>query len=380
MNIKTIALALSACVALGASAQEAAAPQGYDYTFNRHFYIQAQGGVQETLGEGSFGHLLSPNVQLGVGYKWSPIFGTRIAVNAWQSKATMKMFDNRYDWKWNYVSPTLDLTFDVTNAVWGFNPERKISFNLLAGVGVNVGFKNDEAIDVASTLYSKYNKTNNLANLWDGTKARFVGQFGFAVDYNITKNWAVGLEMNANVLNDNYNSKRAKNADWYFNGLLGVKYTFGDSYKKTPKVVPCVQVPAEPVIVEKIVEKVVERPVEVARQIRQGGIQRDIFFTIDTWNISLIEQAKVREIAHFMEAHPQSKVAIRGYADKGTGTVARNLLLSKERADAVAKMLTDIYHISPDRITTSSMGEAMEQPYGEPILNRVAICVVENPE
>lgn len=373
MKIKTFIIAsIAAMTAVGASAQQS--DQDYNYEFQRHLYLQAQGGIQETLGEGSFGHLISPNAQLGLGYQWTPIFGTRIAVNGWQSKGTMKMFDNRYDWKWNYVSPTVDLTFDVTNAIWGFNPNRKVSFGLIAGIGANIGFKNDEAVDVATGLYNKYYGTENLANVWDGTKTRFVGQFGFNFDVRVAKNWQIGLEMMANVLNDNYNSKRAKNADWYFNGLLGVKYTFGDWFKKTPKPVVAA---AEPIIIEKVVEKVVEKPIEVVRQLRENGIQRDIFFTINTWDISLIEQAKVREVAHYMQEHPDSKVSIRGYADKGTGTLAINLRLSKERADAVAKMLIDIYHINPDRITTSSMGESLEQPYTEPILNRVAICVVE---
>ena len=41
---------------------------GDEYTFNKHWFLDLQGGAQYTLGEAKFGDLLSPNVQLGLGY------------------------------------------------------------------------------------------------------------------------------------------------------------------------------------------------------------------------------------------------------------------------------------------------------------------------
>ena len=38
-----------------------------------------------TLGEAKFGDLISPNVQLGLGYQFSPVFGMRLQANGWQS-------------------------------------------------------------------------------------------------------------------------------------------------------------------------------------------------------------------------------------------------------------------------------------------------------
>ena len=37
---------------------------GDEYTFNKHWFLDLQGGAQYTLGEAKFGDLLSPNVQL----------------------------------------------------------------------------------------------------------------------------------------------------------------------------------------------------------------------------------------------------------------------------------------------------------------------------
>ena len=57
-----------------------------EFVFNPHWYVQAQFGAQYTLGEVSFGDLISPNAQVGLGYNFNPVVGARLAVNAWQSK------------------------------------------------------------------------------------------------------------------------------------------------------------------------------------------------------------------------------------------------------------------------------------------------------
>ena len=53
-------------------------PNGDEYTFNKHWFLDLQGGAQYTLGEAKFGDLLSPNVQLGLGYQLSPVFSMRL--------------------------------------------------------------------------------------------------------------------------------------------------------------------------------------------------------------------------------------------------------------------------------------------------------------
>lgn len=76
-------IAATMASALPAAAQQDAAD---DVEFCPHAYIQAHGGAQYTLGEAPFGDLVSPTVQLGVGYRFLPWMGARLAVGAWQSK------------------------------------------------------------------------------------------------------------------------------------------------------------------------------------------------------------------------------------------------------------------------------------------------------
>ena len=62
------------------------AADGTQYEFQKHAFVNVEAGAQYTLGEAKFKDLLSPNVQLGLGYQFSPVFAARIQANAYQSK------------------------------------------------------------------------------------------------------------------------------------------------------------------------------------------------------------------------------------------------------------------------------------------------------
>lgn len=370
------------CAAFMANAQEA--QEETEYVFQPHWYVQGQVGMQETLGETSFGKLASFNAQVGVGYRFNPVLGARLIFNGWTSKGSIEVDGKRSDWKWNYVAPTVNATVDLVNLIGGFNPERPVNAGIFAGIGANIAARNGEANDVNNALKASVYKDLDAAarpdvlrNIWTGTKARFVGQFGVYADYNLTSNLKLGLELQANVLPDGYNSKKAGNADWYFNGLLGVKYAFGTTFTKQKRK-KCCAATAEPKIIEKIVEVPVEKIVvkEVIKEV-PAPLTRDVFFKISTIKITKDEMYKVAEVARYMKTNPDTKVTVTGYADKGTGSMKLNLRLSAQRAEAVANALIKEYGIASDRITVKSMGEVEDQPYPTPAQNRVAICIVE---
>ena len=375
MNFKKILL--SASILLGglcANAQETVT----EYTFFPHWYGQLQIGAQETIGEGPFGRLLSaPNLQLAVGYKFNPYIGMRLNVNGFQSKAVMdKVGGGQYKWKWNYVAPAVDAVVDMTNLIGGFNPNRLVEVNLLAGIGLNIGFNNKEANRIAAAYTGLPDGQKALGNLWDGTKARFLMQFGCDVNFNVAENWQVGLEFMANNVDDNYNSKVGSNMDWYINALVGVKYFFGPRSETVTRVIEAPVV--EPQIIERIVEKVVEVPAQPVVEKKEAQVlRRDVFFKINTTAIPAGEMSKVAAIADYLKENPEAKVVITGYADKGTGSLQLNLRLAAKRAEAVANALRTDYGIANDRMTVKSMGEAEAQPYPDPVQNRVAIAIAQ---
>lgn len=370
-----------ALAALCANAQTAE-QEVTEYVFEPTWYIQAQVGGQETLGETSFGKLASFNAQIALGYQFNHVMGLRLAVNGWTSRAGSDINNTTYKWKWNYISPTIDVTADLVSLIGGFNPNRVVSAGILAGIGANIAWENGEAHSansaIRNALYGNLaaGQPNQLELLWDGTKARFVGKLGVFCDFRVSNRVKLGLELNANVLPDGYNSKKACNADWYFNGLVGIKYSFGNGYTTRTRTI---NVPAAaPEVVERIVEVPVERVVikEVIKEV-PGPLHHDIFFKIATTVITQDEMFKVAEIARFLKENPEATAKVTGYADKGTGTLAINLRLAAQRAEVVKQALVNDFHIDASRIATASMGDDEYQPYDLPQLNRVAIIVAK---
>ena len=375
---KTILSCLMLLAGISANAQEQKGTT--EYVFEPHWYVQIQPlGAQYTLGEVSFGDLLSYNVQATVGRQFSKLWGARLAVNAWQSKAGSKYeyAGKEYKWNWKYIAPSIDGTLNLSNALCGYNPNRVFNLSAFAGIGLNIGFSNDKAADAKAAIKKEVLANDNtnfdpLPYLWDGTKVRLFGQAGLIADFKINDNWSINAEVAANTLSDKYNSKKAKNWDWYFNALLGVKYNFGKTY--STRFIPA----PEPEIryVEKIVEKIVEVPAEAEEpEAKAEPLRRDIFFAIGKTVIRKSEQQKVDEVVEYLNANPEAKVNITGYADAGTGNDRINDRLAAGRADVVVKALKKA-GIAASRISYDSKG-ARVQPFADNDSNRVSIVIAE---
>lgn len=368
---------LSGVVALScvsASAQEA------DKTvnvFTPHWYAQAQIGGQYTLGEIGFGKLLSPNVQVGVGYNFNQVVGARLSLNTWQSKAGQNVAGNVYKWKWNYVAPMVDATFNLTNLFCEYNPDRLVEVGVFGGIGANIAWGNDEAADAQKAILAGAGK--NLAeiqapleNLWDGTKTRFVARVGANVDFRVSDRVKLGVELSANTLSDKYNSKKAGNPDWYFNALVGVKVALGETH--TTKVIPA------PKPVEKIIERIIEKPApapapKVESKVVEENFRRDIFFPIGNSNIAKSQTTKIAEIVEYMKENPDAKITLTGYADKGTGSAAFNDKIAARRAQTVYNTLA-AKGVAKSRMIKESKGSRV-QPFEENDMNRVTICIAK---
>lgn len=377
MKIKNILL--SGVVAMGcisASAQEA------DKTvnvFNPHWYVQAQVGGQYTLGEISFDKLLSPNAQLGVGYNFNKVVGARLSLNAWQSKAGQKVQNTTYKWKWNYVAPMVDATFNLSNLFCGFNPNRVVDFGVFGGIGANIAWGNDEAADAQKAILANKTVSNAtsvgvhapLEYLWDGSKAHFAARLGANVDFRVSEKVKIGVELSANTLSDRFNSKKAGNPDWYFNALVGAKIALGKTY--TTKVVPA------PKPVEKIIERIIEKPVvaPVKEEVKEVAedFRRDIFFTIGNSTIAKSQRNKISEIVTYMQENPDAKITLTGYADKGTGSAAINDKIAARRAQTVYNTLA-AKGVAKNRMIKKSMGSRV-QPFEKNAMNRVTICIAK---
>lgn len=382
---KTITMILTAAAVL-LSGAATSARDGLPKTdeFRGHWYIQVQGGVGQTVGETSFGSLISPSAAFNFGYRFTPVWGLRAGLSGWQGKGAVLGPTEVY--RYSYLQGSVDVTADICGIFSGYGAGRSLSPYLFAGVGVNGGFNNSEA----NSLSGRFPEDNLL---WTGRSILPAGRFGLGTGIRITDAVHFNVEVNANILGDRFNSKRGSAVDWQLGALAG--FTFNIGLKKGRKAEPVPSSAPVPVAVQ------MPEPSEPSEPSRPGAaepssesvdsaesgepssaesapqfnpVQEDIYFSIGKSVIRPGEKTKLAEVVSLLESYPEAVITVTGHADRATGSAGRNLELSKERARNVAAALMD-GGVSGDRITVLYKGDT-ENPYSEPERNRVAICIV----
>ena len=354
-------MAVAAALSFGSAFAQNAGNEEFD----GHWFIQLQGGIGQTVGETSFGDLISPAAALNL----------RAGVSGWEAKGALAGPTAVYGF--NYLQGNVDVLADICGIFSGYRAKRVLSPYLFAGVGVNGRFNNDEARALASRFPSS-------DYLWDGCKVSPVGRFGLGMGIRISDAVSLNIELNANVLSDKFNSKRGSAVDWQLGAVAGFTFSLGRKKVAEP-VAEYVPAPAPapvpepaPAPVEKEPAPVREEP--VVQQAQEPApafvaVERNLFFTIGKSAIRDEEKGKIDELVDILRENPGTAVTVTGHADAETGSSARNMELSKERAENVAAAI-EAAGISSDRIIVRYVGDT-ENPFSSAEKNRVAICVVD---
>ena len=368
------------------------------------WFQEIKGGAVLTAGETNWKNLVSPNAALALGYRFTPVFGLRGELSAWQGKGAIATLGDKGLYKFNFGQFNLDALFDLCNLCGNFKYNRTNNPYLFAGIGLNARFNNDEAQAIAASF-----PTVNY--LWEDPTVSFTGRFGFGFNFRLCDGLALTLEAADNVLTDHFNSKNGDAWKQDFNSdvdfdynlavLAGLKFSFGQANKRKAAIAAeaaaaeaaalaaakaaadkaaaekaaAEKAAAEKAAAEKAAAEraAAEKAAAEAARAKARATIENVYFTIDKYNIREDQQPKVDHIIAVMKQYPEAVVSITGYADKFTGTAKRNMFLSQERAAVVAKALVDA-GIAEDRISTNYYGDT-KQVSDVPEENRVSICV-----
>ena len=368
--IKTLIAVAALFAGLTANAQTSAADleaQELGYKPYPHWFIQVQGGVGTTFTNRKFTDLISPTASVGFGRWFAPAIGARLHVNAWESKGGFKSIENTY--KYKYVNSNLDLLINLNN-LFAKNNFHRLNFILVGGVGLNYAWKNDDLIAIKNL------PKESTANAWGKGQNRedllsHNLRAGLMIDYNVAKHFSIGLEVDANNLDDRFNSKYNDADDWMVTAQLSLTYKFGHKRPDKPKTVV---VSTPPVAVRDASDIVTDKAASAAAAvIAVAPISGVITYTIRTVDITKAQEATINKVVDWYKQNPnvQKQIIVEGYADKGTGKAASNMKFSQQRAENVAKVLQEKGIPSSD-ITVKAYGDTV-QPFAENDKNRAVI-------
>ena len=372
-----LALALVAC-SLTAVAQDSAAAKESNYA--RNGFVQLQGGVGTTFTDVNFMQLLSPTASVGGGMYFQPV-GFRLHVNAWESKGGFQSIEDRY--KFNYVNTNFDLFVNLMDL---FSNGKKHVFNvsLLGGLGLNYAWNNADL----NTILQNQSPMENTSNVWgEGhTRESLLGhnfRVGVMADFDISKHWSVGLEVDMNSLSDRFNSKYSNCDDWMLTAQIGVTYKFGHRKAKAvpaPVVVPTEKVDEEPapVVEEKVEEKsepvVAPEPTPVVEQkpvVKEEPLNETLFYAIRESEVGA--SAAIDKVVAWSKKNADKKIVVSGYGDKGTGNARVNMEYAQARVDKVVAALK-AKGVPASQIEAKAYGDTV-QPFAENDKNRCVIIV-----
>ncbi len=317
------------------------------------WYIQGGLGASWSLQKhAGFGELLSPAGEIAVGKQFMPQLSARVAIGGWRGRYVDY---NNIDHGAYRGQVTLDGVWNISQT-FALNPVRPVDVNFILGVG--------------------------YARNWTTHVSSLVARTGLGMGVRLCKAWDFNLEATVNGVSSHWDTRRGGGFDAFVNVLVGATYKFGTGYKckscqpvridnqkiNDARVDTVRVVEVDTVFVEK------QAPVEAAEVAKAPGIERYVEFEINSTVVRESQQGQVADIAGYMREWPDSQVKVMGYADKGTGTVAINLRLAKERAQVVADELANKYGISRSRMIVDSMTDQYtQQPFQQNAMNRVVI-------
>ena len=329
-------------------------------------YVEAQGGLEWTTTDAKIDKLLMPVGALSFGHYFSPVVGARLHVEGLQGKGRFEALDR--DYKWNFITADADLLVNLSN-IFSKNYNRPLNVIFVGGLGLVNAWKNDDMtklIDQHPTLAPlAWGKNNRMShNL----------RAGLRLETNMTKPFGVSLEVNANDMDDRFNSKTNDRDDWMISGKVGLIYRFGYRDEKPTKVVRQVE---EEIWVDVPDTVIVKEKRPVVKE-EQKKIEEVIFFEIRESDANAAQgtEKAIKDVADLMKTSNDAKFTVTGYADKGTGNAKLNKMYAEKRATDVTEKLINQHGLDAARITTDSKGDTV-QPFEENDKNRCVIITGE---
>ena len=342
MKTKLILLSL----AMVGFAMSASAQSRDKYTSNGadNIFISATGGLSTTYSgksEGGFGKV-APHFTVSLGKWFTPVIGISGQVGFWRTNFyTQHNPSNaaRQENHKNMVVVRLDGMYNISNAIWGYNPDRLFNLSVFAGPGLTFA-KTSKGFDIYQSFGDGMVVHRRGTN---GEKLRphINGSVGLQGKFNVSQYWDIDLEVRGEVA-DSYlgyaNTSTAIGA-LYFGA--GVTYTFGG--KKFQKLNPYVDVTPLNDEINRLRNELaaaLNKPAEVRTVVETKTVtetkfnKTPIFFKIGSSKLDNYAKATVKLVADGIKASGGT-FKVQAYADKATGSSSFNQKLTDARAKAV---------------------------------------------
>lgn len=392
---KTMLAALALAASGTALAQEAQTVQNGDFTetveystdkfkvetnrFWSNWFVSAGGGVNLYFGDHDkqvkFGKRLAPAVDVAIGKWFTPGIGVRFAYSGLSVKgATQTGIHSTGEevpgkggygyWltkqKFNFFNFHFDAMFNVSNLLFGYNPNRVYSLSPYVGLGVM--------------------KTNDTPKATE-----IAGHFGLLNSFRLCDALDLNLDIRGTLVSDAFDGENAgRGGEGMLSATVGLTYKFKKRGWDKAKTVVRIDNRAINALRQQLADAEAEND-RLKRALAEGNRQKAkeivtkasanlVTFQIGKATLSNEARANLSLLAEAIKAGDGNVVyTITGYADAGTGSKRINERLSKRRAEAVFNCLVKEFGVSESQLRVDHKGGVDNMFYDDPRLSRAVI-------
>lgn len=347
--------------------------------FWSNWFVSAGGGVNLYFGDHDkqvkFGKRLAPAVDVAIGKWFTPGIGVRFAYSGLSVKgATQTGIHSTGEevpgkggygyWltkqKFNYFNFHLDAMFNVSNLLFGYNPNRVYSLSPYVGLGVM--------------------KTNDTPKATE-----IAGHFGLLNSFRLCDALDLNLDIRGTLVSDAFDGEAyGRGGEGMLSATVGLTYKFKKRGWDKAKTVVRIDNRAINALRQQLADAEAEND-RLKRALAEGNRQKAkeivtkasanlVTFPIGKATLSNEARANLSLLAEAIKAGDKSVVyTITGYADAGTGSKRINERLSKRRAEAVFNCLVKEFGVSESQLRVDHKGGVDNMFYDDPRLSRAVI-------
>ena len=347
--------------------------------FWSNWFVSAGGGVNLYFGDHDkqvkFGKRLAPAVDVAIGKWFTPGIGVRFAYSGLSVKgATQTGIHSTGEevpgkggygyWltkqKFNYFNFHLDAMFNMSNLLFGYNPNRVYSLSPYVGLGVM--------------------KTNDTPKATE-----IAGHFGLLNSFRLCDALDLNLDIRGTLVSDAFDGEAyGRGGEGMLSATVGLTYKFKKRGWDKAKTVVRIDNRAINALRQQLSDAEAEND-RLKRALAEGNRQKAkeivtkasanlVTFQIGKATLSNEARANLSLLAEAIKAGDGNVVyTITGYADAGTGSKRINERLSKRRAEAVFNCLVKEFGVSESQLRVDHKGGVDNMFYDDPRLSRAVI-------
>lgn len=398
-------LTMSLCVAsfLGVSAQQDTAQVVYDTTeevmynndkykvetnhFWDNWFVSAGFGGQIIFGnhdkQVKFFDRIAPALDIAVGKWFTPGIGVRLMYSGLSVKgATQKEGHGEFPthstgvdvpgkggdgyWlmkqKFDFYNLHLDALFNMSNILCGYNEKRVYNCTPYVGLGWARVWESPQSMEVSANvgILNSF-RLNDALNLNLDIRGAYVSD---RFDGELGGRWGEGI----------------------WSATVGLTYRFKQrGWGRSKTIVRTHDRQRE---LKAMQDKLNDMQAQLAQRKRDSitvvktlAAANFVIFKIDTWDLTNESRVQLGLFAETIKkADPNAVYIITGYADKGTGSIERNVILSKNRARVVYECLVNEFGVPKKQLRVDHKGGVDNMFYNDPRLSRAVITRIMDEE